>query len=63
MTSEGMKSVNKKDLMKEWFESLLNKHDTKENNAVLSREKLLNLIEEVKNVKTAQKEVLHYYRH
>ncbi|GFS77142.1 hypothetical protein NPIL_487281 [Nephila pilipes] len=43
MTSAG---INKKDLMRERFESLLKKRGTKENSAVLTREKLLTLIAE-----------------
>lgn len=53
--------VNKKDLMHKLFESLLNKHETKQNSAILIPEKLLNLTAEVKNAKTAQKKIPHNY--
>lgn len=36
--------------MQDQFESLLNKHDTKENSAVLTHEKLLKLNAEVKKI-------------
>ncbi|GFU51362.1 hypothetical protein NPIL_287031 [Nephila pilipes] len=63
MTSAGIgdQPVNKKDLTRERFESLLKKRGTKENSITLTREKLLTLIAEVKSAKTAQKKVPRDY--
>lgn len=43
--------------MEEKFESLLNKRDVKENSSLLTREKLLSLIADVKKSKTSDKKV------
>ena len=42
----------KKAAMKEKFESLLDKRDVKENSSLLTREKILSLIADVKKSKT-----------
>ncbi|GFS53765.1 hypothetical protein NPIL_689101 [Nephila pilipes] len=61
MTSAGNgdQSVNKKDFVRERFESLLKRRGTKGSSAALTREKLVTLIAELKNAKTAQKKVPH----
>lgn len=51
----------KKAAMKEKFESLLNKRDLKENSSLLTREKLLSLIADVKKSKTSDKKVPRDY--
>lgn len=51
----------KKAAMKEKFESLLNKRDVKENSSLLTREKLLSLIADVKKSKTSDKKVPRDY--
>lgn len=53
--------VNKKDLMQKRFESLLNMRERKENSATLTRDKLLNLIAEVKKAKTVPKKIPRDY--
>ncbi|GFX82168.1 hypothetical protein TNCV_4398271 [Trichonephila clavipes] len=59
MTSAGTgdQPVNKKDSTQGTTESLFNNCGTKENGVVLTLEKLLTLIDEVKSVKTAEKKV------
>ena len=59
MSSVGVSDqpVNKKDVMQERFESLLNKHETTGNSAMLTHEKLLSLISDVKNAKIEDKKV------
>ncbi|GFT04357.1 uncharacterized protein NPIL_451601 [Nephila pilipes] len=47
--------------MKEKFESLRNKRDAKENSSLLTREKLLSLIADVKKSKTSDKKVPRDY--
>ena len=58
----GDQPENKKDLMLERFEHLLNRYGIKENNTAFVHEKILTLLTEVKSAKTTQKKVPRDYR-